>query len=281
VSETDDLVVSFSHRYHFETSDGTFWDGGVIEVSANGGNWSDVSKVTDPGYTGEIGDPTNQAKNTLKGRQGFVDHNASWPKRDPVTVDLGKAFAGKKIRIRFRVGTDDAAGDYGWELDDLAFAGIVNTPFTALVDDAASCGPGAPDADAGADITVHPGETVTLDGSASTAPEGAKLGFAWSQTQGVEVALGASDAPKTTFVAPATTAPTKLTFQLEVSSGDASDSDTVDVLVDPGTAAPRAGEAYVAGGGCDCDVGPSGGAPPLAASLALALAALARRRRRL
>jgi hypothetical protein len=41
--------------------------------------------------------------------------------------------------LRFRIGTDVFLGDEGWELDNLAFQGITNTPFPALVPETAVC----------------------------------------------------------------------------------------------------------------------------------------------
>jgi large repetitive protein len=48
-------------------------------------------------------------------------------------------LAGQTIRIRFRIGTDEAVGDFGWALDNLSFQGITNTPFSTLVADGPSC----------------------------------------------------------------------------------------------------------------------------------------------
>jgi hypothetical protein len=42
--------------------------------------------------------------------------------------------AGKKVKVRFRVGTDDGTGAPGWDIDDVAFGGITNKPFGTLVD---------------------------------------------------------------------------------------------------------------------------------------------------
>jgi hypothetical protein len=56
-----------------------------------------------------------------------------------VTLNLGTAFAGETVRIRFRIGTDAAVGDLGWELDNLEFQGITNMPFPTLVPDASQC----------------------------------------------------------------------------------------------------------------------------------------------
>ncbi|MEP7121397.1 MAG: M36 family metallopeptidase [Byssovorax sp.] len=145
VSATDDFILTFDHRHQFESSDamGTTvnWDGGVLEISTNGGStWQDITKFGDPGYGGTIGDPQGQAMNVLKDRTGFVAQNTSWPSTDTVTVAMGKTLAGMKVKLRFRIGTDDAAGNYGWEVDNISFKGITNTPFDSLVVDAAPCG---------------------------------------------------------------------------------------------------------------------------------------------
>src|SRR5262249_10777174 len=43
------------------------------------------------------------------------------------------------FRIRFRLGTDTKGGAPGWEIDNVAFTGIVGTPFPTLVADAGHC----------------------------------------------------------------------------------------------------------------------------------------------
>ena len=76
----------------------------------------------------------------------------------------------------------------------------------------------APQADAGPDQQVQVGQTVTLDGSGSSDPEGDALGFAWSvgNTPGVSVVLADSTAPLQTFVP---TAAGEYVFALVVNDG--------------------------------------------------------------
>jgi hypothetical protein len=134
------LVVTFQHRYQFEQSQNVNWDGGVIEVSKDGGqNWDDVVSYVDPGYDGTLGDPQNQATNVLKGRQGYAGQSASWPALEAVSLDFGQSLGQTSVLLRFRIGTDDAAGGYGWEIDNLDFQGITNTPFAKVVDDQSDC----------------------------------------------------------------------------------------------------------------------------------------------
>jgi hypothetical protein len=56
-----------------------------------------------------------------------------------VTLNLGTALAGKTFRLRFRVGTDAVHGAGGWEVDNVAFTGLVGTPFPTLVPDPGHC----------------------------------------------------------------------------------------------------------------------------------------------
>ncbi len=145
VSADQPLVLSFLHRYKFEASlldpndPGSLvtWDGSVIELSTDGGTtWEDASTWVDPGYTGQI---ANLAENPLSDRMGYVGESADWPTLQPVTLDFGTALAGETVTFRFRIGSDQAASEIGWELDDFSFGGIVGTPFPTIVADAQAC----------------------------------------------------------------------------------------------------------------------------------------------
>jgi hypothetical protein len=140
VSLTDDFVLVFEHRHQFEADQGTNYDGGVIELSTDGGGtWQDISNFGDPAYSGTIGDFQNQATNVLKGRDGYVDQSASWPATEKVTVTMSKKLAGQQVKIRFRIGTDEASGMSGWEIDNVSFQGINNKPFDSIVADTTTC----------------------------------------------------------------------------------------------------------------------------------------------
>ncbi len=80
-----------------------------------------------------------------------------------------------------------------------------------------------PRANAGPAQTVQVGDTVTLDGSASTGA----TSFLWAQTGGVPVTLSSTTAVKPTFKMPNTTDP--LIFQLTVTGPGGSDVATVQI----------------------------------------------------
>ncbi len=88
-----------------------------------------------------------------------------------------------------------------------------------------------PVADAGANQTVDEGDTVSLNGTGSSDPEGDTLSYAWSQTSGTTVTLTGGSTSSPTFTAPQVTADTSLVFTLTVSDGDLSATDTVTVAV--------------------------------------------------
>jgi MYXO-CTERM domain-containing protein len=303
VAPAGNFVFTFAHRHDFEAdaSPAKYWDGGVLELSVDGGqSWADVSTLVAPGYGGAL---ATNSQNPLGGRQAFVGKSANYPQMVPVTLAFGEALAGKTVRFRFRLGTDLAVGAAGWELDDFGVVFAENTPFSALFADSTVCN-GVPEAEAGTTRTVEGGALVELDATGSSDPDGDALTFAWTQTQGPAVELFAETTATPVFQAPTDGLPAVLTFEVAVSDGKGASSDTVDVLVEPAQGASGGGgaggsaeggggsggdagaggegEGRASGGGCDCAIeggrtGPRG-APGLAALL-LAVAALVRRRR--
>jgi hypothetical protein len=88
----------------------------------------------------------------------------------------------------------------------------------------------APIASAGADQSVRAGDTVTLDGSASSDPGGETITYNWQQVAGIDVTFTGGDTPQVTFTAPNES--TTIVFRLTVTdSSGLTSTDDVEVVV--------------------------------------------------
>jgi len=167
VSPTAPLIVSLKHAYDLEAfaAFGFFFDGGVIELSNDGGaSWRDVSELgVDPGYPAPI---DTEFGNPLAGRDAFTAQSPDFPALKPLTLNFGTRFAGQNVQLRFRLGTDVCCTATGWVIDDFAVSGITNTPFPGLIPEPTKCTgtAGASDGSDTAVLAVRNTPHVTLAG---------------------------------------------------------------------------------------------------------------------
>lgn len=144
VNASGEFKISYRQRHVFEGDASANYDGGVVEISSDGGaTWQDVTAAggtfgLGSAYNGVI---SNCCSNPLAGRNAFVKSNPGWPAFATVTINFGTAMAGKSVQVRFVIATDAAVGDDGWEIDDFAATNIGNTPFPMLLPDANACLP--------------------------------------------------------------------------------------------------------------------------------------------
>jgi MYXO-CTERM domain-containing protein len=230
---------TFKHGYSFEQdATPTYYDGGVVELSTNGGaSWTDLgSAFTMNGYTVTLYDGMDPnlgpSENPLKGRMAFGGGpTAGFPALISSTVNLATTYANSTVRIRFRIGSDQGSAATGWLVDDIAFTGLTDTPFTTQVDQRNLCSNNPPVANAGPAQMVNEGTVVTLDGSGSADPDAADvLSYHWTQLSGPTAALSNPGAANPTFTAPLVPADTVLRFQLVVDDGKVfSTPSTVDI----------------------------------------------------
>lgn len=119
-------VLSFRNNFDTEFSDGTYWDGGVLEVSSsniNGGAFTDVTNVAVGGsfvsgeYTGTI---DNTANNPLADRDAWSGSSTGYI---DTVINLGPNLNGQTVILRWRFGTDEAVGAPGWRIDSLNITG--------------------------------------------------------------------------------------------------------------------------------------------------------------
>lgn len=101
--------VLFDHWYAFEAD----YDGGVVELSENGGPWTDAGELfTHQGYTGSI---TTGTGNPIGGRDAFVGDGY----QDRTSRIDVSSFAGSTLNLRFRVAADSSIDDEGWTVDNV------------------------------------------------------------------------------------------------------------------------------------------------------------------
>jgi hypothetical protein len=119
-------VLSFRNNFNTEFSDGTYWDGGVVEVSSpniNGGAFTDVTNALVGGsfvsgeYTGTI---DSTANNPLADREAWSGDSGGYI--DSV-INLGPNLNGQTVTLRWRIGTDEAVGAPGWRVDTIVLTG--------------------------------------------------------------------------------------------------------------------------------------------------------------
>lgn len=228
VSATEDFVVVFRHRYLFEEDSGVFYDGGVIEFSTDDGtSWQDVETLIDPNYSGPL---SSTDGNPLAGRNAYSGPSTMWPNFSKQTLDFGTLLSSETVLLRFRIGTDVAVGDFGWQIDQIAADGVDNQPFLGLVDDADGCNT-PPVADAGLDQAVMGGAIVNLNGTGSNDDDGDILTYQWVQESGPAVTLMDANTSTPQFAAPTLALDSMIGIRLTVSDGTAMVSDSVNITV--------------------------------------------------
>jgi hypothetical protein len=201
----------------------------VIELSTDGGStWNDVGSQL-ANYPGTI---TTLSNNALGGREAFVAQSPGFPNYVAGLLDFGTSLGGQQVLLRFRLSSDAGYATSGWDIDDLSFTGLANTPFDAIEQQPRTCD-SAPTAVVGYDQVLPDfGEapafertTVILNGSGSFDAEGDPLQYHWLQLGGPKVVLDLSDPSLPTFTAPVVAADRvseELSFQLIVDDGQLS-----------------------------------------------------------
>src|SRR3954468_18770550 len=216
------FTITFSHRYAFFEgllTDGTAVgvDGGVVEVSSDGTTFTDFSadatQYPGPIFAARLGNP-------LEGRNAFIGQSDTYPAFLTTTLDAGARFAGQTVRVRFLIGSADFVGvsAFGWDIDDIAFGGLAQLPFSKRAGLRGTGCNRAPVAVARAPSTGAQHTTVIFDGSGSSDPDGGAIHARWVQLSGPPATFDATKLSPSVIL-PRIQSDTTLAFNLFVDDG--------------------------------------------------------------
>ncbi|MBK9733409.1 MAG: hypothetical protein IPO83_19320 [Chitinophagaceae bacterium] len=115
-------TLTFSQMYTFESAT-SFFDGGVLEISIDGGTFTDIlaagGSFVSGGYVGTI---SSSFSNPLAGRSAWATNTGGLYIN--TVINLPAAVVGHSIKLRWRFGSDTSTGAAGWFIDNIA----VNQP---------------------------------------------------------------------------------------------------------------------------------------------------------
>lgn len=232
VGFSGDYTISFWHLYNMEEG----YDGAVVEVRINGGDWADVTEMggefLGDGYTDTGLEETEAA---IAGRAMFSGSN-----NGSESISFGESLNGNQVEFRFRVATDSAfvpdPDDYGfaagWYIDDITFTNIQTSIFSDVVaGDSFACDNRLPVVSTSGDQTVKEGANVSLSVTATDANSDA-LTYSWTQVSGTTVTLTGNNSASVSFTAPNVTASGgELVFNATVNDGTDSVVNTITVKI--------------------------------------------------
>ncbi|HJT98712.1 MAG TPA: hypothetical protein VJ696_10400 [Rhodanobacteraceae bacterium] len=116
--DLDGLSFQFQQFRKLEGGGSTCLDGGILEMSIDGGPFSQVpdAQLLVGGYDGTV---TTGSGNPLAGNPAWCGPGASY---QPVIADLG-SYAGHDVQFRFRLGSNSSVSRDGWWIDAIKVQG--------------------------------------------------------------------------------------------------------------------------------------------------------------
>ncbi len=110
-------TVSFANNYSLEST----FDGGVLEISINGGAYQDIitagGSFVSNGYNGVI---SSSFGSPIAGRNAWTGASVGFL---TTTVNLPAGAAGLPCTLKFRMGSDNSVSSVGWRVDDFSISG--------------------------------------------------------------------------------------------------------------------------------------------------------------
>ena len=233
-----DFVLNFWHYFQFEDK----YDGGVVEVSVNGGAWVDAAKLQvgtiaatgaaiyptfKVGYTAEL-DELLAGRKTYTGKMNALFGGVE-------SINFGPGLNGNQVKFRFRAVADSNSNDAGWFIDNVQVQNITTAVFSDIVaGDTFACDNRVPVITSAATASVaavNEGGTAKLTVAARDANAADKLTYSWVQTSGAKATIANGNTAEATVTVPQVTASETLGFEVTVSDGKDSVKSAVSLKV--------------------------------------------------
>ncbi|WOH38882.1 M36 family metallopeptidase [Thalassotalea fonticola] len=257
VNESGDFSFEFFHVYEFEMAEYRlegapddapwtleYWDGGVIEISVDGGAWQDVlefnAQMSDP-YDAVIHGTFAQKIATVNNPLGHrLGYTGNMPGGEDVVIRIPEGqLNGKRVKVRFAIGTDEQAATAGWFIDDFRFNNVVNPAFSLAVGEQfEACGNRMPY------ITVDKRITHSEHSNGAQSMitlfadvfdyDGDDVSVRWQQLSGPDAELIDANKSQMSFVAPIINRNEELLFEVTAtdSQGNSRSQEVVVTLLD-------------------------------------------------
>ncbi len=179
------LQLKFWHNHELESAR----DGGRLEFSVNGGAWFDVTDAgsgaafASNGYSGTISASGNtNIRSDFAGKSAWTGNNGGFVETVVNLIDTAK-YAGKTLRMRWRLATNGRNASYGWHVDSVSLLGggdFSNQPPSIVAAATTNSTETVTDPDSGIVYRIHRGNSATL--SVQTADDGGAAGLAHTWT---------------------------------------------------------------------------------------------------
>jgi hypothetical protein len=111
---TSSAQLTFRHNYNLETP----YDGAALEISVNGGVFTDILAAGGTFVTGAYNNTISSCcGNPLANRQGWTGNSGGFV---ATTVNLPPSIAGQNVQLRWRLGCDSSVNTIGWYVDTVS-----------------------------------------------------------------------------------------------------------------------------------------------------------------
>jgi hypothetical protein len=114
---TATATLTFANDFNLESGVGVGYDGGVLEISINGGGWTDIvaagGTFLQNGYNYTI---SSSYQSPIAGRQAWSGNSGGFI---TTIVQLPASAAGQSVQLRWRLGSDKLNSIWGWAIDTI------------------------------------------------------------------------------------------------------------------------------------------------------------------